>query len=106
MPRYCLFGATVILAGLAMATAPTRAAEPTPPEVFERRIAPIFKSPNPSSCVQCHLAGVDLKDSLRPSPDEVPDRWELGCEPVEDAVERTLGERVSEEAGPQAPRTR
>ncbi|KAA5537950.1 hypothetical protein FYK55_28110 [Roseiconus nitratireducens] len=28
---------------------------------------PIFKSPNPSSCVQCHLAGVDLKDYIRPS---------------------------------------
>ena len=38
---------------------PTEAAEagPTPKEVFEKRILPIFKSPNPSSCVQCHLAG-------------------------------------------------
>ena len=45
---------------------PGRAAEPTPAEVFERRIAPIFKSPNPSSCVQCHLAGVDLKDYILP----------------------------------------
>ncbi len=36
-------------------------------EVFEKRIAPIFKSPNPSSCVQCHLAGVDLKNYIRPS---------------------------------------
>ncbi|MFO0938426.1 MAG: hypothetical protein U0798_18135 [Gemmataceae bacterium] len=27
---------------------------------------PIFKSPNPSSCVQCHLAGVDLKDYILP----------------------------------------
>jgi len=33
-------------------------------QVFERRIVPIFKSPNPSSCVQCHLAGVDLKDYI------------------------------------------
>ncbi len=38
----------------------------TPVEVFEKRIAPIFKSPNPSSCVQCHLAGVDLKDYILP----------------------------------------
>ena len=38
----------------------------TPAEVFEKRIAPIFKSPNPSSCVQCHLAGVDLKDYILP----------------------------------------
>ena len=42
------------------------AAAQTPAEVFEKRIAPIFKSPNPSSCVQCHLAGVDLKDYILP----------------------------------------
>lgn len=42
------------------------AAEPTPAEVFEKRIVPIFKSPNPSSCTQCHLAGVDLKDYILP----------------------------------------
>jgi hypothetical protein len=36
-------------------------------QVFEARITPIFNSPNPSSCVQCHLAGVDLKDYIRPS---------------------------------------
>jgi hypothetical protein len=41
--------------------------EPTPQQVFERRIMPIFKSPNPSSCVQCHLAGVDLKNYILPS---------------------------------------
>lgn len=39
----------------------------SPQDVFERRIVPIFKSPNPSSCVQCHLAGVDLKDYILPS---------------------------------------
>ncbi len=41
-------------------------ANPSPAEVFERRIVPIFKSPNPSSCVQCHLSGVDLKDYILP----------------------------------------
>jgi hypothetical protein len=41
--------------------------EASPEQVFEKRIAPIFKSPNPSSCVQCHLAGVDLKNYIRPS---------------------------------------
>src|SRR5262245_37928942 len=35
--------------------------------VFERRILPIFKSPNPSSCTECHLAGVDLKNYILPS---------------------------------------
>jgi hypothetical protein len=39
----------------------------TPREVFEKRIEPIFRSPNPSSCVQCHLAGVDLKNYIRPT---------------------------------------
>src|SRR5438309_10371800 len=36
-------------------------------QVFEKRILPIFKSPNPSSCTQCHLAGVDLKNYILPS---------------------------------------
>ncbi len=39
----------------------------SPEQVFEARILPIFKSPNPSSCVQCHLASVDLKDYILPS---------------------------------------
>ncbi len=38
--------------------------------VFEQRILPIFKSDQPSSCVQCHLAGVDLKNYIRPSSEE------------------------------------
>lgn len=41
--------------------------KPTPLELFEQRILPIFKSPKPSSCVQCHLASVDLKDYILPS---------------------------------------
>jgi hypothetical protein len=48
----------------------SRASDPSPAEVFESRILPIFKSPNPSSCVQCHLAGVDLKDYILPSADK------------------------------------
>ncbi len=39
----------------------------TPAQIFERRILPIFKSPKPSSCVECHLSGVDLKNYLHPS---------------------------------------
>jgi len=39
----------------------------TPKDVFEKRILPIFKSPDPSSCVQCHLSGVDLKNYILPS---------------------------------------
>lgn len=51
--------------------APPAPPEPmTPAQVFEQRIAPIFKSPNPSSCVQCHLSAVDLKNYIRPSSEE------------------------------------
>ena len=35
--------------------------------LFEQRIMPIFRSPQPSSCVQCHLASVDLKNYILPS---------------------------------------
>jgi hypothetical protein len=35
--------------------------------IFEQRIMPIFQSPNPSSCTECHLAGVDLKNYILPS---------------------------------------
>lgn len=45
---------------------PAAGGDQTPKAVFERRLMPIFKSPNPSSCVQCHLAGVDLKDYILP----------------------------------------
>lgn len=38
-----------------------------PAAVFEQRIMPIFKSSDPSSCIQCHLSSVDLKDYIRPS---------------------------------------
>ena len=46
-----------------------QAADPaaSPREVFEQRILPIFASPKPSSCVQCHLASVDLKNYILPS---------------------------------------
>src|SRR5262245_50835108 len=41
--------------------------EPTAAELFKKRILPIFDSPSPSSCVQCHLAGVGLKNYILPS---------------------------------------
>ncbi len=34
--------------------------------LFTKRILPIFNSPKPSSCNECHLSGVDLKDYLFP----------------------------------------
>ena len=39
----------------------------SPLALFDQRIMPIFKSPRPSSCVQCHLASVDLKNYILPS---------------------------------------
>ena len=36
-------------------------------DIFQRRIAPIFNSSKPSSCAECHLSGVDLKDYIRPT---------------------------------------
>lgn len=38
--------------------------------VFERRILPLLRSSKPSTCAECHLSGVDLKNYLRPSEQE------------------------------------
>lgn len=35
--------------------------------IFNRRIKPILQADKPSSCAECHLSGVDLKDFIRPS---------------------------------------
>ncbi len=39
-------------------------------EIFNQRILPIFKADEPSSCVQCHLSAVDLKNYILPSPEK------------------------------------
>jgi hypothetical protein len=36
-------------------------------DVFTDRILPIFRSKDPSSCTECHLAAVELKDYIRPT---------------------------------------
>lgn len=60
--------ALLVLSPLAilLGMAPTARADDAA-KVFEERIVPIFKSPNPSSCTRCHLAAVDLKDYILPS---------------------------------------
>lgn len=63
---FCL----VVIAGVIVGPTPFARAADTPAQVFEERILPIFKSPNPSSCVRCHLASVDLKDYILPSAKE------------------------------------
>ena len=42
----------------------------SPAEIFDRRIMPIFRSAKPSSCVECHLSGVDLKNYILDSPEK------------------------------------
>ncbi|HUG19658.1 MAG TPA: hypothetical protein VMM56_11800 [Planctomycetaceae bacterium] len=46
------------------------ATETTSLAVFEQRILPIFQSAKPSSCAECHLSGVDLKEYIRPTQQE------------------------------------
>jgi len=54
----------LMLATLAAAEEP---ADADALKLFEARIMPIFKSEKPSSCVQCHLASVDLRNYILPS---------------------------------------
>lgn len=39
----------------------------TSAEIFEQRLLPIFQSPKPSSCTECHLSGVELKQYILPT---------------------------------------
>ena len=63
MTARCAFLVIWLAASVAMA-------DDTATKVFEQRLLPIFKSVQPSSCVQCHLAGVDLKNYIKPSSDD------------------------------------
>lgn len=58
-------------AAIAVAAAPQEAADETNSlAIFNKRILPIFQSAKPSSCSECHLTGVDLKDYIRPTQQE------------------------------------
>ena len=46
--------------------APSGGEERSALAIFERRILPIFRAKSPSSCTECHLSGVDLKDYIHP----------------------------------------
>jgi hypothetical protein len=104
MPFRLLFAALFLLPA---ATLGVRAADAdaSAEQVFEQRIRPIFNSPNPSSCVQCHLAGVDLKNYILPSAEKTfrslrdqglidPDR------PRESKILRLIAMHEAERAGP------
>jgi len=45
---------------------PAAAENLTALQLFKRRIAPIMQATNPSSCGECHLSGVDLKQYIGP----------------------------------------
>ncbi|MGD9857286.1 MAG: hypothetical protein AB7U20_20280 [Planctomycetaceae bacterium] len=64
-----LCGLSFCLLAIAGPVAAQNDTAPTPQDVFNRRILPIFRSPEPSSCVQCHLAAVDLKDYILSTPE-------------------------------------
>ncbi|MAG94380.1 MAG: hypothetical protein CMJ48_11610 [Planctomycetaceae bacterium] len=64
------FGRSLAAVAAVMLTAlPAPAEETEPLELFNQRIVPIFRSKDPSSCVQCHLSSVDLKNYILPSSD-------------------------------------
>ena len=67
----CRFACLLLLLGFVHARADeastTESDQQDALKVFEQRIMPIFRSPKPSSCIQCHLASVDLRDYILPS---------------------------------------
>ncbi len=63
MVRLFLAGGLLVSGAWAAPAGPNATAT----EIFEKRILPIFRSPNPSSCTECHLSGVDLKNYILPS---------------------------------------
>lgn len=56
----------IISIGIALNWTVNTLAETKSLDVFNRRILPIMNSAKPSSCAECHLSGVDLKDYIRP----------------------------------------
>ena len=64
-----MLGAAVFATSLTMAVEPAenKVRTSTPADVFEQRIMPIFRSTDPSSCTECHLAGVELKNYISSS---------------------------------------
>ena len=54
----------IFLSFISLTGASETIAADSPKVVFEKRILPIFKSPNPSSCTECHLANLDIKNYI------------------------------------------
>ncbi len=75
LTRRMAFAATSVLLGATLVSAGTFAKpalrgavkQAASRSIFERRILPILQAKNPSSCSECHLSGVDLKQYIGPS---------------------------------------
>lgn len=67
LSRVCCAALLTMFIAFSSGIAEDRSGQPSPLELFNQRIMPIFRSPQPSSCVQCHLAAVDLKNYILPS---------------------------------------
>ena len=65
-PAIAVIVAVQLLGSLVGAAPPAATPEPSS-QIFERRLAPILKSQDSSSCTQCHFAGVELRDYLQQS---------------------------------------
>lgn len=59
--RFCL---ATVLCVLLLSAPRVVCADDSALDVFKRRITPILRSPKASSCTECHLSGVDLKDYI------------------------------------------
>ncbi len=60
----------IVISGIALSSSFAQEAQEkknSPEQIFNDRIMPIFRSEKPSSCIQCHLASVDLKNYILPS---------------------------------------
>jgi len=93
--------AIVVLSGVARSSHAD--GEPKASDIFQKRIMPIFKSPNPSSCTQCHLAGVELKNYILPSHEKtflsLRDQGLVNLEkPEESKILRLIGMGAKEKA--------
>ncbi len=54
----------VAAATVSLLTVSSTVADETALAIFKQRITPILNAPNPSSCAECHLSGVDLKQYI------------------------------------------
>src|SRR6478609_4221819 len=60
----------ILLALIFFFAAPSAHAADSALDLFRQRITPILQAKNPSSCSECHLSGVDLKDYIGKTQEE------------------------------------